>query len=57
MASKEARARATKEYMKDKHVIRVVVTKEKADKYRNAAEASGKSLNRFIVECIEKVME
>lgn len=52
----KAQAKATANYMKDKHTIRVVVTKEKADEYKKAAEAEGKSLNQFIIECIEKRM-
>ena len=52
-----SRAKATANYMKDKHTIRVVVPKEDAERYKSAAEAKGKSLNRFIIDCIEKGME
>lgn len=45
---------ATEKYMKDRHTIRVVVTKEKAAEYKRKAEESGKSLNKFIIDCIEK---
>ena len=51
------RAKATANYMRDKHTIRVVVPKEDAERYKSAAEANGKSLNRFIIDCIEKGME
>lgn len=34
--------------------IKVRVPKGKKEEYRIAAEASGKSLNQFIVDCIEK---
>ena len=39
--------------MKDKHTIRLVVTKEKAAEYKALAKAEGKSLNKFIVDKIE----
>lgn len=50
----KGQAAATANYMKDKHTIRVVVLKEKAEEYKAAAEAEGKSLNKFIIDCIEK---
>lgn len=50
----EAQARATAEYMKNKHTIRVVVTKEKAEEYKELAEAAGKSLSQYIIDCVEK---
>lgn len=50
-------AKATANYMRDKHTIKVVVTKEKADEYKAAAEKQGKSLNKFIIDCIEKGIE
>lgn len=54
----EGQKRATANYMKDKHTIRVVVTKEDADRYKKAAEERGySSLNKFIIDCIEKGME
>lgn len=53
----ESQARASREYMKDKHTIRVVVTVEKANEYKSVAESKGKSLNKFIIDCIEKGME
>lgn len=49
-----ARANATAKYMQDKHTIRVVVTKAKADEYKAMAAAEGKSLNRFIIDCVEE---
>lgn len=49
-------ARATANYMADKHTIRVVVTKQKADEYKQAAADQDKSLNQFIIDCIEKGM-
>ena len=53
----EAQARATAEYMKDKHTIRVVVTKEKAELIKKHASASGESMNGFIKRAINETME
>lgn len=53
----EGQKNATAKYMKDKHTIRVVVSKEKAAEYKRAAESSGKSLNQYIIDCIEKGQE
>lgn len=51
----EAQAKATMEYMKKKHTIKVIVSKEKADEYKAAAKAKGyTSLNKFIIGCIEQ---
>ncbi len=49
----ESQKIATEKYMKDKHTIRVVVTKEKAAEYKALAEFSGKSLNQYIIDKIE----
>ena len=50
----EAQKRATANYMEDKHTIRVVVTKEEADRYKKIAkEKSYPSLNKFIIDCVE----
>lgn len=53
----KGQADATARYMQDKHMIRVVVPKEDADRYKAEAEKQGKSLNKFITECIEKQMK
>lgn len=37
--------------------ISLSVPMGKKDEYKKAAEAAGKSLNQFIIECIEKGME
>ncbi len=37
--------------------ISLSVPKGKKDEYKAAAEARGKSLNQFIIDCIEKGME
>ncbi len=52
----EGQKNATANYMKDRHAIRVIVTKEKAAEYKNKAADQGKSLNQFIIDCIEKGM-
>ena len=50
----ESQRKATETYMKDKHQLRVFVPKEDAVRYKEYARAQGKSLNKFIIECIEK---
>lgn len=50
----KAQKEATERYMKDKHTIRVVVTKEKAKEYKGKAEKAGKSLSQYIIDCVEK---
>lgn len=52
----KGQAAATAKYMQDKHVIRVVVSQDKADQYKEFARRSGKSLNQFIIDCIDKVI-
>ena len=47
------RAKATANYMKDKHTLRVVVKKVKAEEYKAAAQKHNQSLNQFIIDCIE----
>ena len=50
----EAQKRATANYMKDKHTIKVVVTKKEADRYKKIAREKGfPSLNKFIIDCVE----
>lgn len=50
----EAQKMATANYMKDKHTIRVVVTKKEADTYKRIAKEKGyPSLNKFIIDCVE----
>ena len=50
----DAQKKATAKFMEDKHVIRVVVKKSKADEYKAKAESAGKSLNQYIIDCIER---
>ncbi|MGN0354505.1 MAG: hypothetical protein ACI4EI_05465 [Muricoprocola sp.] len=51
--NKEVQAKATANYMKDRHTIRVVVKKEKAEEYKQKAKSKGKSLNQYIIDLIE----
>lgn len=53
----EGQAKATANYMKNKHQIRVIVPEEDAERYKAAAKKEGKSLNQFIIDHIEKGME
>lgn len=50
----KGQAKATAKYMEDKHTFKVVVTNEQAEKYRAAAEAEGKSISKFFIECAEE---
>lgn len=52
----EARARCNAEYLKKFEEIKIRIPKGKKDEYKAAAEAQGKSLNQFIIDCIEKEM-
>lgn len=51
--NKEVQARATANYMKNRHTIKVVVKKEKAEEYKLKAKNKGKSLNQYIIDLIE----
>lgn len=54
----KASQRAVNKYIANNYDrLNITVPKGKKDKYKLAAEAKGKSLNAFIVECIEKRME
>lgn len=45
------------EYLKKFDEIKLRVPKGKREEYKAKAEAVGKSLNQYIVECIEKGLE
>lgn len=49
----KAQATAHKKYMENKTTIRVVLSEEKAAEYKKAASAAGKSISKFVVDCIE----
>lgn len=54
----EAQKNATKEYMKDKHTLRVVVTNEDCERIReHAANFDNGSMNAFIKRAINETME
>jgi predicted HicB family RNase H-like nuclease len=54
----KASQRAVNKYIANNYDrLNITVPKGKKYKYKLAAEAEGKSLNAFIVECIEKRME
>lgn len=50
----EGQKSATAKYMAERHTIRVVVTKDKAEEYKALATAEDKSLNQFIIDRIEQ---
>lgn len=54
MYNPSVQKRATAKYMQDKHVIRVVVPSETADRYKSIAKERGfSSLNQFVIDCVE----
>mgnify|MGYP002711888190 CR=1 FL=1 len=54
----KAAQRAVNKYISNNYDrLNITVPKGKKDEYKAAAEAERKSLNAFIVECIEKRME
>lgn len=53
----KGQADATAKYMSDKHMIRVVTPQEKAAEYKAEAKAEDKSLNQFIVDCVDSEIE
>lgn len=50
----ECQKKAIMEYMKDKEQIKITVTSEKANQIRELAKSQGKSITRFIIDCIDK---
>lgn len=54
----KAAQKAVNKYISNKYDrVNLTMPKGKKDEYRAAAEAAGKSLNQFIIDCIEKGME
>lgn len=51
-----AQKAAVDRYMQTKARINVVVPRERKAAYQQAAQAEGKSLNAFIVDCIEAAL-
>lgn len=50
----KSQANASLKYLKGFDEIKVRVQKGKKDEYRKIAESEGKSLNQFVIGCIEK---
>lgn len=50
----EQRKEANKKYLATLDEIRIRVPKGKKEEYKDLAEKARKSLNQFIVDCIEK---
>lgn len=50
----EQRKESNKRYLATLDEIRIRIPKGKKEEYKKMAEADGKSLNRFIIDCIEK---
>lgn len=48
---------ATTKYMQDKQIIKIFPKKEKAAEYKAAAAAVGKSMNQFIIDCVDQILE
>ena len=53
----EQRKKANAAYLAKFDEIKVRVPNGKKEEYRQRAEAAGKSLNQYIVDCIEKEAE
>lgn len=54
----KAAQKAVNKYISVKYDrVNLTMPKGKKDEYKAAAEAAGKSLNQFIIDCIEKRME
>ncbi len=54
MVSYEKNKKHIQKYLKSVDEIKVRVPKGKKAEYQKRAETAGKSLNQFIVDCIEK---
>ena len=50
----EQRKEANKKYLATLDEIRIRVPKGKKDEYKAKADAEGKSLNQYIIDCIER---
>jgi len=48
-----AQAKAAKKYLEGFEEIKLRIPNGKKDEYKRQAEAAGKSLNQYIIECIE----
>lgn len=50
----QQRKESNKKYLATLDEIRIRVPKGKKEEYKERAERAGKSLNQFIIDCIEK---
>jgi len=50
----EAQAKAAKKHLANLEEIKVRVPKGKKEEYKVKAKADGKSLNQYIIDCIER---
>lgn len=58
MATTKAGQRAVNNYIKNNYDrVNLTMPKGKKEEYKKKAEAAGKSLNQFIIDCIEKGQE
>ena len=53
----EQRKESNKRYLATLDEIRIRIPKGKKEEYKQMAEKAGKSLNQFIIDCIEKGQE
>lgn len=55
MAYSESQKRASRKYNENNYDrLFIMVSKGKKDEYKAKAEAEGKSLNQYIIDCIER---
>lgn len=55
MAYSESQKRASRKYNENNYDrLFITVPKGKKDEYKSKAEAEGKSLNQYIIDCIER---
>lgn len=58
MPTTKASQKAVNKYISAKYDrVNLFMPKGKKEEYKSAAEASGKSLNQFVIDCIEKALE
>jgi len=50
----KAQAESAKKYLSNFDEIRIRIPKGKKEEYKQMAKAEGKSLNQFVIDCIEK---
>lgn len=49
----KTRAKCNAEYLQKLDEIKIRVAKGNKDRFKSAAKAAGKSMNQFIIDCIE----